>query len=64
MEKQKQCCIDCKHYYFYSAQFDQPYPEISCLKGYWECICSQQEYDLLFEENLCKDFEALKIVKN
>lgn len=53
-------CITCKHFYFYPPQFDQPYPEISCLKKHWESISTSEEYDSLSEKNQCKDFEAKK----
>jgi len=55
----KSCSI-CKYYHFYAPQFDQPYPEFNCGKGHWNGIASTEEYEALFEEIDCVDFNLNK----
>lgn len=55
---EEQCCIKCKHYYFYPPQHDQPYPEFACLKEHWDGISCNEEYDELFNKIDCVDFLA------
>ena len=50
-------CIDCLYYYFAKPQHDQPYPEFACLKGHWDGINCTEDYNELFEENDCNDYE-------
>lgn len=50
------CCINCKSYCFIAPQHGQPYPEFTCLKGYWDEISCEEDYDELFNEINCKDF--------
>lgn len=52
-----QCCHDCKFIGYESPRFDQPYPEIWCIKKHFDGITSFEE---LLEKNDCKDF----IIKN
>ena len=49
-------CINCKHYYFCAPQYDQPYPEFACLKGHWDGINCNEQYDELFNEIKCDDY--------
>ena len=54
----KKRCIDCKYYYFKPPQHDQPYVEFYCLKNHWEGITFTEDYEELFKEIDCNDFNA------
>jgi len=49
----KPCCSSCENLGYESPQPDQPYPEIWCMKGHFDCPSSLDE---LHEPINCKDY--------
>lgn len=56
-------CIDCENFGSEGASADDPYPSMWCRKDVFDGCDSQDDVDMLYDDNDCPEWEpSLKLV--